>query len=138
MVQNTGSATEAARAGYGEFNRREHEALLARMTPDFEWHEAAEIPGRKSCVNRDEFARYLRGFDRLWEEFAFDPRELIESGDTVYARVGLRGRGKASAHDMELEIHHVWVLRDGYFASMNAYLDEGEARAAAGLDSPTA
>lgn len=129
-----GSATESATAGYEDFNRQEFDRLLERMTEDFEWHEASEIPGRKSCHGREEFALYLRGFDQLWEEYHFELHEVVESGDALYARVLLRGRGKASAHDMELEIHHVWRLRDGLFASMNAYLDEGEARAAAGLD----
>ena len=128
-----GTATESARAGYADFNSQDFTRLLARMTEDFEWHEAPEIPGRKSCRGREEFARYLRGFDQLWEVFSFDPRELIEAGDLLYAHVILRGRGKASAHDMELDIHHVWRLREGLFASMNAYLDEAEARAAAGL-----
>jgi ketosteroid isomerase-like protein len=34
---------------------------------------------------------------------------------------------------VEFEIHHVWSLRDGLFARMDAYLDEDEAREAAGL-----
>jgi ketosteroid isomerase-like protein len=129
-----GIAIDNATAGYQNFNREEFDELLARMTEDFAWHEAPEIPGRKSCANREEFARYMRGFDQLWEEFGFEPLELIESpDDALYVRVRLHGRGKASANDMELEIHHVWRLRDGLFASMHAYLDEGEARAAAGL-----
>lgn len=120
--------------GYESFNQQEFEDLLAQIVPDFEWHEAAEIPGRKSCESRDEFARYLRGFDQLWETFRMDPQKLTGVGeDTVYARVLMRGRGKASADDVEFEIHHVWRMRDGLFASMNAYLDEDEAKAAAGL-----
>ena len=100
MAEKTEAAIAGARAGYGEFNSRDHEALLARMAPDFEWHEAPEIPGRKSCHNRDEFARYMRGFERLWDEFAFEPQDLTaaedDDGEVVYARVLLRGRGKAA------------------------------------------
>jgi ketosteroid isomerase-like protein len=121
--------------GYEAFNQQRFDDLLAAMVPDFEWHEAAEIPGRKSCQSREEFARYMRGFEQLWETFRMDPQELIAAGDdTLYARILMTGRGKASADDVEFEIHHVWRLRDGLFARMNAYLDEGEAKAAAGLE----
>jgi len=131
-----GTVTESALAGYEDFNAQQFESLLSRMTEDFAWHEAPEIPGPKSARTRAEFARYLRGFDQLWDEFHFDVRETVETEDTLYARVLLRGRGRASAHPLELEIHHVWQMRDGLFASMQAYMDGAEARAAAGLEQP--
>ncbi|HEX2129743.1 MAG TPA: nuclear transport factor 2 family protein [Solirubrobacterales bacterium] len=129
---------EKTRQGYGEFNDRDVDALYARLVPDFQWNEAAEIPGPKSCATRDEFIRYMRGFDLLWEEFAFEPIELTEGSpddgyDVVYAKMMLRGRGKASEEDVEILIHHVWRLRDGLFVRMDAYLDEHDARRAAGL-----
>ncbi len=129
-----GVATDNALAGYEDFNAQDFDSLLARMTEDFSWHEAPEIPGPKAAGTRAEFARYLRGFDQLWDEFSFDVRETVENSDLLYTRVILRGRGRASAHALELEIHHVWHLRDGLFSSMQAYMDGGEARAAAGLD----
>ncbi|MGI9020603.1 MAG: nuclear transport factor 2 family protein [Solirubrobacterales bacterium] len=125
--------TDKALAGYADFNSQDFDSLLARMTEDFSWHEAPEIPGPKASNTRAEFARYVRGFDQLWEEFHFEVSETAEGPEALYARVVLRGRGKASAHELELEIHHVWRLRDGLFASMTAYLDRDEARAAAGL-----
>ena len=129
---------EKTRAGYGEFNAGDVDALVARLVPEFEWHEAAEIPGRKSCTSREEFVRYMQGFDMLWEEFAFEPLELVEGPRTdghevVYAKMMLRGRGKASEETVEILIHHVWRVRDGFFARMDAYMDEHEARRAAGL-----
>jgi ketosteroid isomerase-like protein len=138
-----GDLIEATRVGYGEFNDRDFEALHARLTPDFVWNEASEIPGPKSSVTRDEFVRFMRGFDRLWDEFRFDPLTLTEGahdgdGDQiVYAKVRAHGRGKASSETVEFEIHHVWRLRQGLFARMDAYLDEGEALEAAGLISDT-
>jgi ketosteroid isomerase-like protein len=134
-----GESIEKTRVGYGEFNARDFDALFARLTPDFVWNEAAEIPGPKSSVTRDEFVRFMRGFDRLWDEFEFDPVELTEGEvddggeEIVYAKVRAHGRGKASDEAVEFEIHHVWRLRDGLFARMDAYLEEGEALEAAGL-----
>jgi ketosteroid isomerase-like protein len=133
-----GGSIEKTRVGYGEFNARDFDALVARLTPDFVWNEASEIPGPKSSVSRDQFVRYMRSFDLLWDEFGFEPLELSEgtgddAHDIVYARVRAHGRGKASAEAVEFEIHHVWRLREGLFARMDAYLEEGEALEAAGL-----
>jgi ketosteroid isomerase-like protein len=138
-----GGLIETTRAGYAEFNARDFDALVARLTPDFVWNEASEIPGPKSSVTRDEFVRFMRGFDRLWNEFRFEPLTLSEGrpdgdGDAVvYVKVRAHGRGKASEEEVEFDIHHVWRLRDGLFARMDAYLDEGEALEAAGLISDT-
>ena len=130
-----GTATQSALDGYEDFNAQEFESMLSRMTEDFSWHEAPEIPGLKSVTTRAEFARYVRGFDQLWDEFHFDVLETAEAaGDILYARVLLKGRGRASAHPLELEIHHVWQLRDGLFASMHAFMDGDEARAVAGIE----
>jgi len=134
-----GESVEKTRVGYGEFNARDFDALFARLTPDFVWNEAAEIPGPKSSASRDEFVRFMRGFDRLWDEFEFEAVELTEGAvdssgdDIVYAKVRAHGRGRASDEVVEFEIHHVWRLRDGLFARMDAYLDEGEALDAAGV-----
>jgi ketosteroid isomerase-like protein len=130
---------ETTQVGYGEFNARDFDALFARLTPDFVWNEASEIPGPKSSVSRDEFVRFMRGFDRLWDEFGFDPVTLSvgkldgDGDEIVYAKVRAHGRGKASSEQVEFEIHHVWRLRDGLFARMDAYLDEADALEAAGL-----
>lgn len=138
-----GGLIETTQVGYGEFNARDFDALVARLTPDFVWNEASEIPGPKSSVTRDEFVRFMRGFDRLWDDFRFEPLTLSEGkpdrdGDeVVYAKVRARGRGKASEEEVEFDIHHVWRLRNGLFARMDAYLDEGDALEAAGLISET-
>jgi len=133
-----GGSIEKTRIGYGEFNARDFEALVARLTPDFVWNEASEIPGPKSSVSRDEFVRFMRSFDLLWDEFGFEPLELSEGAgdadhDVVYVKVRAHGRGKASEELVEFEIHNVWRLRNGLFARMDAYLEEGEALEAAGL-----
>ena len=130
-----GDPAAATREGYLEFNAGDVDALSARLAPDFQWNEADEIPGRKNCEDRDEFVRYMRGFELLWDEFGFEALEVVApADDVVYAKVRARGRGKASEEAVEFIIFHVWRMRDGLYARMDAYLDEGDARDAAGLE----
>lgn len=120
--------------GYDAFNRRDTHRLRELMVADFHWTEAAEVPGRKVSRSADEFATYIEGFDRLWDEFSFELLNLEPgAGDALIARVRGRGRGKASAHEFELTIHHVWRFREGRVARMDAFLDRRDAMDAAGL-----
>jgi ketosteroid isomerase-like protein len=134
VAEAAADLSQYTRAGYEAFNAGDVETLERMLDPRFEWHEAAEIPGVKSATGRDEFVRFMRGFDRLWDEFGFEPLELRPNGDElVYVRAQAHGRGKASAELVEFEIHHVWRLEHGLFVRMDAYLEADEARAAAGL-----
>jgi ketosteroid isomerase-like protein len=120
--------------GYDAFNRRDIDRLRELMVADFQWHEAREVPGRKVCHSADEFAAYTEGFDRLWDEFSFELMDLEPgAGDALIARVRGHGKGKASTHEFELTIHHVWRFRDGRVARMDAFLDRRDAMDAAGL-----
>ena len=115
--------------GYAAFNRGDHDTLFELMEPDFVWHEALEVPGRKAAIGRDEFAGYMRGFERMWEDFGFEILEVDEVSDELaLARMRAHGRGRASGEQMELEIFHLWRFRNGRVARMDAFLDEGAAR----------
>lgn len=133
----TRGLSEQTRAGYREFNAGDVDALVLRLAPGFQWNEAAEVAGPKNCANREEFVRFMRGFDLLWDEFNFEPLALeTPSDDLIYARLRASGRGKASEEAVEFIIHHVWHLEGGLYTRMDAYLDEYEAREAAGLPHP--
>jgi ketosteroid isomerase-like protein len=121
--------------GYAAFNRGDHDTLFELMEPDFVWHEALEVPGRKAAVGRDEFAGYMRGFERLWEDFGFDILKVEEIGEEMaLAKLRAHGRGRASGEEMELEIFHLWRFRNERVARMDAYLDEDAARDAVRLE----
>jgi ketosteroid isomerase-like protein len=123
---------EVLAEGYAAFNRRDAARLRELMVDDFHWHEADEVPGRKVCNSANEFAAYMQGFDQLWDEFSFELEALeAGAGDTILARVRGRGKGRASPHEFELTIHHVWRFREGKVARMDAYLDPRDAADAA-------
>jgi len=128
------SPTDLLAVGYDAFNRRDAVRLRELMVDDFQWNEAEQVPGLKGCQSADEFGAYMEGFDRLWDEFEFEPLEMLpaDSG-AVAVRLRGHGRGKSSGEPFELVIHHVWRFRDGHVARMDAFLDKREAARAAGL-----
>lgn len=119
-------------AGYDAFNRRDAVRLRELMVDDFQWIEAEQVPGPKGCHSADAFGAYMESFDRLWDEFTFEPLELDPTdGGAIVVRVRGEGRGKASGEPFELVIHHVWRFRDGRVARMDAFLDSTDAAVAA-------
>jgi hypothetical protein len=115
--------------GYEAFNRRDFARLEAMVVDDFVWNEAAEVPGRKLCRGRDEFATYMREFTSAWDDFAWEilGGETL-ADDTIIARVRGTGHSHKTGSPVEVVVHHVWRLRDGKLARMDAFIDGRRAR----------
>lgn len=115
--------------GYEAFNRRDFARLEAMVVDDFVWNEAAEVPGRKLCRGRDEFATYMREFTSAWDDFAWEVLgfDLVDP-ELVIARVRGTGLSHKTGTPVEVVVHHVWRLRDGKLARMDAYIDGRRAR----------
>jgi ketosteroid isomerase-like protein len=58
----------------------------------------------------------------------WEPEELIDAGDKVFAFIRTSGRGKASGAQVEARVANVWTFRDGKPVEFTYF---GEDRAAA-------
>jgi ketosteroid isomerase-like protein len=67
----------------------------------------------------------------IWQEFSFQPEEFIDAGEQVIVRVRARGRARASGVEVENVRFHVYGFREGKVASLELFVDEAAARAAA-------
>jgi ketosteroid isomerase-like protein len=124
---------EIVRRGYDAWNRGDLAAILELVDPNFEWHEASEVPGGVHVYTREQFESYLMSLERHWEMFKFETQELREAGDLVVADVLERARGRASGVEVTQRFVHVWTMRNARACRMRAFLDKGEAMRAAGL-----
>ena len=125
---------EVVRRMYDAFNQADYEAATAMLDDDVELHQAATIPDADSYFGREDFlrglTRWLSGFE---PGFRYEVDEVVDGGERVFMRVGLRGRGRGSGAELEQEAFNVWEVRDGKPFRLFVYWDEAEARAAAGL-----
>jgi ketosteroid isomerase-like protein len=107
------------------------------------WHEDVVIHQSEEMVGT---AGTFEGYDGVvalgqelaesWdvEETVWRPIEVKELGDHGYlVRVAARGRGRGSGVELERELFHIVTLRGDRASRMDVYLDEAEARKAAGL-----
>jgi hypothetical protein len=120
---------EVLREMYG---RRTFEDFARSLHPEAELHQASAIPDTDDYYGRDEFVRGTRRWLEEWETFRYIPQDLIDLGERVLLRVRLVGRAKASGVELDLTAFHLWAFRDGMPWRCEVFLDEGEAREAAG------
>jgi len=125
---------EVVREMLEAFNRQDYERSTDMFDDEIEMHQAPEIPDSGTYVGKEDFlhgmARWLSGFER---GFQYIPEELVDCGDRVFARIGLRGVGRGSGVELEDEIYHVYEVRGGKIWRLFVFWSEADARTAAGL-----
>ena len=115
------------------WNRDDWEALMACYDEDAvivapkEWPEAGTFSGRRAV--RDQFARLKDS----WEEERIEQDELLDLGDRVLALNRWVVKGKGSGVDVQVPGGNLITLRGGRITRIEFFMDQGEAREAAGL-----
>lgn len=110
--------------------------LFAGMLhPDVEFQ--TNWPGLGPAVHGVEGARrWVELFQEPWESVRFDVREVVEvDEETVFVAAHVRGRGKGSGVDVEMDIFDVLTYRDGLLVLRRTWPDRAPAVAALGSNS---
>jgi ketosteroid isomerase-like protein len=108
------------------------EELAEIIEPDFESKMSEETGGRtlRGVVELRQFGEAL---EQDFEQLAYEPRDFIEGKDGRVVVLGrVSGVGRASRLPLAGEFGHVWTIRDGKAAKVEAYLDRDRALKAAG------
>jgi ketosteroid isomerase-like protein len=119
--------------GYARFNAGEQIPELWFWHPDAEYHAAREDPD--SAVHRgiDAIRRQFASWLDAYPDLTVEPGEARGQGDKVFLWVRFAGHGAASGAPLEMELAHVYTLRDGKAVRAVEYMDRDEAVQAAGL-----
>ena len=124
---------EFLRDGYARFNAGEKTAELWFWLPDAEYHVAREDPDaavhRGIDAIRGQFASWIDAYPDLRIEIL----EAKDGEDQVFLWVRFTGHGAASGVPLEMELAHVYTVRDGRAARVVEYRDRNEALEAVGL-----
>ena len=103
-----------------------HPEIEAREDPSFP--EAGLYRGRDAV--RGYFEQVMESFD----EFTFEAEDFIDAGeDRVLVLLHTRMRGRGSGVAVEARPGWIYTIHAGKTVRIEAYLDQVEARAAAGL-----
>ena len=98
--------------------------LLAALTPDAEWVEAAGFPYAGTYIGAEAIIANV--FQRLaseWIDYRAEASSYIEQGDQIVAFGVYSGTFKATGRSMQASFAHLYTFRDGKIARMMQYVD---------------
>jgi ketosteroid isomerase-like protein len=127
-------SVEVARKGNEAFNHRDADLWLTYAVPDIEWIPAGPAAIERTIYRgRDEVANGLASLWETWDVFRLEEGEVRDLGDSVLwlGRARLRGSASQVELDQEFAIH--FLVRDGKFIRVHAFLTWADALEAVGL-----
>lgn len=124
---------QAVKALY-EVDPVDFELLAQILHPEVEYQ--TNWPGLAPAVyGLEGVRRFVEGFLEPWEWVQLDVREVVEvDEETVFVAVHVRGRGKGSGVEGEMDIYDVLTFRDGGLVLRRTWPDRAPALAALGIN----
>jgi ketosteroid isomerase-like protein len=126
---------EIVRAIIDSLNRRNLDQAVEAAHEDFEADWSNSIAPHRGVYRGRERARELfEAFLEAWEEFQWDPQELVEVDDSrvlVVSRV--RGRGRGSGVEVDASGAQLWTISGGQVRGVKLYQSKAEALEAVGV-----
>lgn len=112
------------------------QTVLGLMSEKVEWNEAEHFTywtggpfvGPQAVLN-GVFARIGQDFDG----FTVDVGRVVGCGDTVLGEGRYRGTVKATGKRLDVQVAHVWDVRDGKVVRFQQYVDTWQVAQATGV-----
>ncbi len=101
--------------------------------PEVVLEEVAEIPDSDVYHGVEGIKRWFRAGIETFDDVKWEPREFLPHGPHVVVDVHGAFRGGSSGIGVELELHHVFTIRDARVVHLRGFLERAHALEAAGL-----
>ncbi len=118
---------------YARYNAGERTPDLGFWHEDAEYHAAREDPDSEVHRGIEAIRRQFERWHEAYPDLNVEPLEAKGRADRVFLWVRFSGHGAASGAPMEMELAHVYTMRDRKAAQVVEYFDRSEALQAAGL-----
>jgi ketosteroid isomerase-like protein len=118
---------------YTRYNAGERTPQLWFWHSDAEFQAAREDPDSATHQGIQAIRRQFVRWHEAYPDLRVEPLDAKANGDRVFLWVRFVGHGAASGLPLEMELAHVYTLRDGRVARCVEYFDRAEALEAVGL-----
>jgi ketosteroid isomerase-like protein len=115
------------RLAYEAFHEGGVEAILDRVSPDFEIRDRDSAPDRQTLVGGEGITELVRLNMEVFDELELEPIEFIDEDQVVIVVVRMRVRGRSSGVTVDSEAAHLWEFAEGRAARMQIYADRRRA-----------
>jgi ketosteroid isomerase-like protein len=120
------------RAGYEAYSRT-GEFPVENFDSDAEWVVAREDPDAATHRGVEAIRGYLAQWAEMFEDIDLRAEEVIDAGDKLFVWTRFSGKGITSGASVQMELAHVYTVRDGKLVRVEEYFDRREALEAAGV-----
>jgi ketosteroid isomerase-like protein len=124
---------ETIRKGLEAFNRADIAALMETCHPDAEFVPLRAVLEGVTYRGEEGLRKFFAETSEEWSRLRIEAQEFQHAGDRVLLLGRFQARGRASGVEVDVPAAWVFEMRDGRVARLQAYTDQAEARAAAGL-----
>jgi ketosteroid isomerase-like protein len=126
---------ELVRGAIDSINRRDLDQAIEAAHDDFEADWSNSIAPHGGVYRGREQARVLiEAFLEAWDEFHWDPQEIIEVDEARVLVVNrVRGRGRGSGVAVDAIGAQLWTIAGGKVRGIKLYQSKADALEAAGL-----
>ena len=114
---------DTIRASYAALNAGDVQGTLSALHRDAVWRESRELPGGDEFDGRSAIEEFLEGFLEQWDVFEQHVESTLRRDDRVLVNIRMRAVGRGSGVEVSARYAHVWTLRDGLGAEVDAYYD---------------
>ena len=128
--------TDIVRRAHDALNRGDAEALAALCASDFRLDMSDRVFNPEVYSGHDGIRRFVAEVHEVWETFTWEPTEVKEAGDVVFALVHSVGRGRGSGLEIDRHSAILWQIPEETLLALTFYRDPSAARKAAGVVPP--
>jgi ketosteroid isomerase-like protein len=125
---------EIIRRVYDAFNRRDIDAAVRNLHPEYELYPAlVGAGGRSEYFGHDGAREFFELITDTWETMTVESTEMVEMpGDQILSVELWRVRGRDGI-EIETKLADLYAFRDGLIVRVDGFRDKVEALEAAGL-----
>jgi ketosteroid isomerase-like protein len=124
-----------------ELARRCYEALICRdfgtwrkaIAEDVAYTPVQQFTDSGPPHGREALERFLRSYTEDWLEWNLELLDVTGHGERVLIRARIQAVGEGSGIELKGRIFHVYTVREEQIVKIEDFIDEDEARAAAGM-----
>jgi ketosteroid isomerase-like protein len=121
---------QTLRDGYSAFARQDLPAVLAAFDDDIEWNTPDSLPFGGTRKGHEGVTAFFGELAAQWQRLSVEPEEFIDGGDTIV--VLARDRATGGGGSIDLQVVHLWRMRNGKAVSFTEFMDTAKALQALG------
>jgi ketosteroid isomerase-like protein len=126
---------ELVRGGYEMLERGQLEELAALFSFDADLADAGGLGIAGTAAGRRigpaGFLQAVAEAREAFDDYTVEAEDFIDVGDSVVVVARISGRGQESGLEMEMQVAHLWTVRDGKVVLGEVYRTVDEALEAA-------